>query len=46
METIILQAVQLYENANAVMEKGDYIRSETLHLECIALSSRLKAPIR
>jgi hypothetical protein len=44
LETLIQQAVQLYENASGALEQGDFARSEALHLECIALFQQASGP--
>ncbi len=45
METLIQQAVQLYENASAALERGDFTCSDALHLECIALFQQADGPL-
>ena len=44
MEHLIQQAVQLYEDASAALERGDFARSDALHLECIALFQQARGP--
>jgi hypothetical protein len=44
MEIIIQQAVQLYEDAVAALERGDFARSDELHLECIAQFQQVNGP--
>src|SRR5215216_5407660 len=44
MEPLIQQAVQVYEDANVALERGDFARSDALHLECIALFQQAGGP--
>jgi len=44
METLIQHAVMLYERAGAALERGEFVLSETLHLECIALFQQAEGP--
>ena len=44
METLIQHAVMLYERAGAALERGEFVLSETLHLECIAPFQQAEGP--